>query len=141
MSTISKKIRVGIIGVDPARGWASIAHIPAIKALPQYEIVAISNRNNDKLIEAGKTFQIPQTFTDSYELINSPEVDLVVVTVKVPYHKELVTAILNARKKLYCEWPLGNGLDEAIEMTELIRKNAAIVTTVRDPYTSVRLIR
>lgn len=122
MNTIINKIRVGIIGVDPDRGWASIAHIPAIKALPQYELVAISNRNNDKLIEAGKQLQVPQTFTDSFDLINSHEVDLVVVTVKVPYHKKLVTAILNAGKKVYCEWPLGNGLDEAIEMTELIRK-------------------
>src|SRR4051812_36174645 len=90
MSTIINRIRVGIIGVDPGRGWASVAHMPAIKALPQYELIAISNRNPDKLVEASKSFQVARAFTDAYELINSPEVDLVVVTVKVPYHKELV---------------------------------------------------
>jgi predicted dehydrogenase len=122
MNSLHNKIRVGIIGVDPNRGWASMAHIPAIKALSQYELVAISNRNYDKLFEASESLGVSQAFTNSYELINSPEVDLVVVTVKVPYHKELVTAILNAGKHVYCEWPLGNGLDEAIDMVELVRQ-------------------
>ncbi|MET0637300.1 MAG: Gfo/Idh/MocA family oxidoreductase [Chitinophagaceae bacterium] len=122
MGNFNNRIRVGIIGVDPVRGWASIAHIPAIKALPQYDLVAISNRNADKLLEAGKSFQVDQLFTDSSELITSADIDLVVVTVKVQYHKELVTAILDAGKQVFCEWPLGNGLVEAIDMTNLIRQ-------------------
>ncbi|MEA2544806.1 MAG: hypothetical protein QOI09_79, partial [Chloroflexota bacterium] len=31
---------VGIIGVNPAWGWAATAHIPALRALPNYEIRA-----------------------------------------------------------------------------------------------------
>ena len=45
--------------------------------------------------------------------MESPEVDLVVVTVKVPHHRELVPSALEAGKHVYCEWPLGNGLAEA----------------------------
>ena len=30
------KIRVGIVGVSPNRGFASIAHIPALQALPEF---------------------------------------------------------------------------------------------------------
>jgi len=37
------KIRVGIIGVRPDQGWASMAHVPALQALPDYEITALSN--------------------------------------------------------------------------------------------------
>jgi predicted dehydrogenase len=40
MATRSK-IRVGIIGVSPQRGFASIAHIPALQALPEFEISAV----------------------------------------------------------------------------------------------------
>jgi len=29
---------VGIIGVSPVRGWAATAHIPALRALANYEI-------------------------------------------------------------------------------------------------------
>ncbi len=30
----AKRIRVGIIGANPDRGWAAQAHIPALKSLP-----------------------------------------------------------------------------------------------------------
>jgi predicted dehydrogenase len=43
----------------------------------------------------------------------------VVVTVKVPYHRELVSEVLNAGKSVYCECPLGNGLAEAVELARL----------------------
>jgi predicted dehydrogenase len=38
---ISNKVRVGIVGVSPNRGFASIAHIPALKALPEFDISAV----------------------------------------------------------------------------------------------------
>jgi len=37
----SSKIRVGIVGANPSRGFASIAHIPALQALPEFEITAV----------------------------------------------------------------------------------------------------
>jgi predicted dehydrogenase len=44
---------------------------------------------------------------------------VVVVTVKVPHHRELVSAALSAGKAVYCEWPLGRDLGEARAMTAL----------------------
>lgn len=46
----------------------------------------------------------------------SPEVDVVVVTVKVPRHSAIVREAIAAGKHVCCEWPLGNGLDEALEL-------------------------
>jgi len=40
---VSQKIRVGIIGANPDRGWAMQAHIPALKSLSdEFEITALS---------------------------------------------------------------------------------------------------
>jgi predicted dehydrogenase len=36
-------IRVGIIGVHPDRGWASTAHVPALRDLPQFRLSALSH--------------------------------------------------------------------------------------------------
>src|ERR1700719_267304 len=36
-----EKIRVGIIGANAHYGWGSSAHIPALKALPEFEITAV----------------------------------------------------------------------------------------------------
>ena len=44
---ISNKIRVGSVGPNPNRGFASIAHIPALQALPDFEISAACTTRQD----------------------------------------------------------------------------------------------
>src|SRR6184192_3820510 len=110
----AKRIRVGIIGANPDRGWAAQAHIPALRSLAaDFEITALSTSRRESADAASKLFAVPTAFDNHEELVNSPGVDVVAVTVKVPYHLELATAALGAGKSVYCEWPLGNGLDEA----------------------------
>jgi len=124
-----KKIRVGIIGVSTNRGWAAMGHIPALKSLPPYHITALSATNKEKAQAAGKAFDIEHTFDNNDDLVNSPEVDLVVITVKVPNHQELVNKAIEAGKMVYCEWPLGNGLQEALSMQQLAaKKNVRAIT-------------
>lgn len=113
------KIGVGIIGVQPGRSFAALAHIPALKALPQFEIVAISTTNLPRARAAAQEYGISSAFDNHSALIAHPGVDLVVVAVKVPHHAQLVSAAIEAGKAVYCEWPLGNGLAEAERMAEL----------------------
>ena len=61
-------------------------------------------------------------FSDHEKLVTRPDIDLVVVTVKVPHHRELVDAALAAGKAVYCEWPLGRDLDDARAMAALAAK-------------------
>ena len=117
---------VGIIGVAPGRSWAAIAHIPALRALPAYEIVALSTTRQESASAAAAEFGVPKAYDNHQALVNDPAVDLVVVTVKVPHHFELVTAALNAGKHVYCEWPLGNGLAEAEEMAALAQAKGVL---------------
>src|SRR5207247_617706 len=48
-----------------------------------------------------------------------PEVDLVVVTVKVPDHRKLIVPALEAGKMVLSEWPLGSTLAESEELAAL----------------------
>ncbi|MEO8639769.1 MAG: Gfo/Idh/MocA family oxidoreductase [Chloroflexota bacterium] len=113
------KLGVGIIGVSPVRGWAAIAHMPALRALPNYEIRALSAHSAESARAAGEMFGVSAVFSDHEELVSRPDIDVVAVTVKVPHHRELVSAALVAGKAVYCEWPLGRDLDEAREMAAL----------------------
>src|SRR5436305_2682227 len=110
---------VGMIGVSPVRGWAATAHIPALRALPSYEIRALSAHNAESARAAGEAFGISAVFSDHEQLVTEPDIDLVAVTVKVPHHRELVRAALAAGKAVYCEWPLGRDLDDAQAMAAL----------------------
>src|SRR5881394_3341037 len=87
---------VGIVGVSPARGWAATA--------------------------AGEAFGVSAVFSDHERLLTYPDIDVVAVTVKVPHHRELVSAALAAGKAVYCEWPLGRDLDDARAMAALAAK-------------------
>ena len=113
------KLGVGIIGVNPSWGWAATAHIPALRALPNYEIRALSATSAEAARAAGEAFGVGAVFSHHDELVARPEVDVVAVTVKVPHHRELVSAALAAGKAVYCEWPLGRDLDDARAMATL----------------------
>lgn len=132
---MSRPIRVGFIGLNPSIHWAATAHIPALKALASdYQIVGVANTNLASSRRAAAAFGLPYAFETPEDLVNSAEVDLVVITVKVPHHHELVTAALNAVKHVYCEWPLGNGLAEARELAALAEATgvvAAVGTQMR----------
>jgi predicted dehydrogenase len=110
---------VGIIGANPAWGWAATAHIPALRALPNYEVRALSATSPEAARAAGEAFDVAAVFSDHEELVAQPDVDVVAVTVKVPHHRELVSAAVAAGKAVYCEWPLGRDLDDARAMAAL----------------------
>jgi predicted dehydrogenase len=118
-SELHPDLGVGIIGVSPARGWAATAHIPALRALPNYEIRALSAHSAESARAAGEVFGVSAVFSDHDQLVSQPEIDVVAVTVKVTHHRELVSAALAAGKAVYCEWPLGRDLDDARAMAAL----------------------
>jgi predicted dehydrogenase len=122
-----ERIRVGIIGASPERGWAAQAHIPALKSLADaFEITALSTSRRESADAAGQLFGVPLAFDNHHDLVKSHAVDVVAITVKVPHHLELATAALEAGKAVYCEWPLGNGLAEAERLAPLARRQGVL---------------
>ncbi len=119
-----RPIGVGIVGLTPGRSWAARAHLPALQMLPDFEVVGIANRSAESAAAAALALAIPRSYVNVLELVQDPAVDMVAVTVKVPHHREIVDAALQERKMVYCEWPLGNGLADAVSMADLARSNA-----------------
>jgi predicted dehydrogenase len=109
-------IGIGIVGLSASGGWAAQAHLPALRAVPGFEIRALSASSCASAKAAGEKYGIPLAFGSAEELAWRDEVDLVAVCVKVPHHRELTLPALEAGKAVFCEWPLGNGLAEAEEL-------------------------
>lgn len=125
----ARPVRVGIVGLSASGGFAAQAHLPALRALDGYELRALSASTPESAQAAGRMYGVPRTFSTAAELARCEEVDLVVIAVKVPQHHELVTAAIEAGKAVLCEWPLGNGLAEAEELTALAHR-AGVRTAV-----------
>jgi predicted dehydrogenase len=116
---MANPIRVGIVGANATRGWALGTHLPALKALPGFELIAVATRHDESARATAERFEVPYAFGDPAQLIAHPDVDLVTVSVKVPHHHELTRAALEAGKHVFCEWPLGASTVEAEDLLEL----------------------
>ena len=92
---MKNSIRIGFIGLNPDSHWAATAHLPALKSLTdKFTIVGVANSTPESSRRSAEALGLPHPFANAGELVHSPEVDLVVVTVKVPHHLPLVTAAL-----------------------------------------------
>jgi predicted dehydrogenase len=119
----SSKIRVGIVGASANRGFASIAHIPALRALPEFEITAVCTASHQSAEASARHYGVALAFSDPEKLARHPDVDLITVSVKVPDHYRPVMAAIEAGKHVYCEWPLGRNTDEAKTMLEAAERS------------------
>ena len=113
------RIRVGIIGANVNYGWSRRAHLPALLALPEYELTAVCTAHRETAEESATHYGARLAFHDYNEMVEHPDIDLVSVSVRVPYHHPMVMAALRAGKHVFCEWPLGANLAEAEEMAGL----------------------
>jgi predicted dehydrogenase len=117
-----QRLRVGIVGMTPGRSWSAIAHLPALQALAEdFEVVGVANSTQESGEAAAKACGLPRAFKNAAELITSPDVDIVAVNVKAPHHRTMVTAAIEARKAIYCEWPLGVDLAQSRELAKMAR--------------------
>lgn len=122
---MAEKIRVGIVGatVTPGgSGWGANAHVPALHALPDFELKAVCTAHEATAKASQAAFGSELAFHDINEMVAHPEIDLIAVSVRVPWHRELVVPALQAGKAVFCEWPLGANLAEAEEMAALARE-------------------
>lgn len=116
---VAAPIRVGIVGLSRSGGWAARAHVPALTALEEFALTALSCRSAESAAAAAAAYGVQHAFEDPQALAGCDEVDLVVVAVRTPEHRRAVRAALAAGKMVYCEWPLGVDLREAQEIAKL----------------------
>ena len=119
---MASRLRVGLIGANVNNGWSPRAHLPALLALPDVELVAVCTAHEATAKESAERFGAPMAFHDHHEMLKRSDIDVVGVSVRVPLHHRLTMDALEAGKHVYTEWPLGANLDEAEEMAALARQ-------------------
>jgi predicted dehydrogenase len=115
-----KQIRVGIVGANAKKSWANVSHVPAINGLPDLRLAAVGTRNEQSAREGAGAFGADRWFSDPFAMIRDDRIDVITISVKVPEHRELVLAALDAGKAVYCEAPLGRTVAEAEEMASAV---------------------
>ncbi|GGX02670.1 oxidoreductase [Pigmentiphaga litoralis] len=115
-----RQLRVGIIGADTKSSWAGASHVPAIRSQFGLLLAAVATRRETSAKAAAEAFGADRWYADPYALIGDETIDIVTIAVKVPAHKDLVLAALQAGKAVYCESPLGATVAETEQMAAAV---------------------
>ncbi len=108
---MAAKLRVGIIGT----GFGSTVQIPAFRANPRVEVVAVASGQPGKARKVAEGFGIPHAF-DAYTELAAADLDLVSITAPPHLHHPMTMAALGARRHVLCEKPMALTAGEAADM-------------------------
>ncbi|MBI3328997.1 MAG: Gfo/Idh/MocA family oxidoreductase [Nitrospinae bacterium] len=121
-----RRIRVGIVGANGGTDrWGARAHIPAVMALPEAELTAVCTAHEETAKHAQQRTGAPLAFWDYRDMMQSPQIDLVTVSVRISMHHSIVLAALQAGKHVFCEWPLALNASQATGMYKLADEKGA----------------
>ena len=118
VTTLDAPIRVGLIG---AGNWAKHGHLRVLKLLPQYEVTAVFSQRQGASEDIAREYGVKHVMQSVDDLVNHPEVDLVLVLTTAPQHADGVRAAIAAGKDVYCEWPLTPDIGVSKELVEHAR--------------------
>ncbi len=108
---MGSRLRVGVIGT----GFGSLVQIPAFRAHPRAEVVAVASGTPGKAGKTAKAMGIPHAFDDWTELV-AADLDLVSITTPPAHHHAMATAAFDAGRHVLCEKPMAMSASEAEEM-------------------------
>ena len=97
------ELRIGIVG---AGGIAQMAHLPAIARTRGAKLIALCDNDRAKARALADRFEVPDVFTDIDELLESDELDAVVIATPNHLHEPQVLRALAAKMHVLCERPL-----------------------------------
>lgn len=130
VSTGSRKpIGVGIVGLSADGGWGSRGHVPALRAVEGYELRGLAASSVQAAERAAEAYGVPAAYSDVSDLARDENIDLVVIAVRVPRHRELILPALQAGKAVLSEWPLATDLEQAEELA-LLAESHGVRTAV-----------
>jgi predicted dehydrogenase len=111
---MGQKLKYGIIGTG---GIAMGKHLPGYSSLTEdVDIVAACDIDEERLMNAGSKFDIPNLFTDYNDLLAMKEIDMVSVCLPNYLHAPVTIDALKAGKHVHCEKPMAIDGKAALEM-------------------------
>ncbi len=130
-----KNYKVGIIGL----GDISDKYINNLKKYNIVEVHACASRGLEKARITADRFHISRAYSSGEELIQDPEIDIVLNLTPPSVHSYYNIAALQAGKHIYTEKPLGTDLEGAKQIIRLSKEKKLYVGCAPDTFMGGRL--
>jgi predicted dehydrogenase len=115
---VSDKVRAGLIG----SGFISTVHADALKRCADAELLAVASPSAGKAEAFARKHGIPRHFTDYRRLLDTKEIDLVVIGAPNDLHCQMTVAAASSGKHVVLEKPMCLNLADADRMLAACRE-------------------
>ena len=115
---MEKSLGLGVVGVGAVSDYH---HFPGIELDPRAHLAGICDSNPDLLAKKAKEKGVALATDDPIKLIESEEVDAIIVATPNFTHKEICLAAAENKVHIMCEKPLGLSADEVRKMYQAVR--------------------
>jgi predicted dehydrogenase len=119
MAVMSKKIRVGIIGLG-IMGHRMLTNMPKEQRL---EVVGAWDISSSECDRAAEAFPGLKIMDNADALITAENVDLVYIGVPPQFHYSYANSCVEAGKAIFCEKPLCISVENGQNLSRLVTKN------------------
>jgi predicted dehydrogenase len=119
-------IRVGIIGFGNA---GRLIHVPLINLTPGFAVTAISSSRADEVRAAQPHVAV---YARTQDMLDAPDIDLIVVATPPDSHAKWASAALAAGKHVLVEKPFAVTLVEAAGMIDLARSTGKLLSVFQN---------
>lgn len=107
-------IKAAVIGAS----FAKAAYLPALKTIPDVEIVAVSSARLQSARSAADSFGVPNAYDDWRVMLDNHTLDLVGIATPTIHHAPMTLAALERGAHVICEKPMAMNADEARRMLD-----------------------
>ncbi len=114
---MSSRFRVGVIGT----GFGATVHVPAFKAAPDFEVVAIVSRHRANADRVAAEQGIAWSGDDVRAMLREVDPDVVSIATPAGAHHDTVLAAAEAGKHILCEKPFALNVQQAQAMLDAVR--------------------
>jgi predicted dehydrogenase len=111
-------VRFGIIGL----GRISNRFAKVLKTAKGVDLVAVASRDQARSDAFARKYGAKRAYDQYTDVINDPEVDIVYDGLTNNFHYEMTKRCLQNQKAVLCEKPFVTSQKDALELTELARK-------------------
>lgn len=110
-------MRVGVVGC----GFQGRLHLECLQRIPDASVVAVCDRDPDRVRAAQQEFGIPHGFPSHLALLENQPLNLLTICTMPDSHSEIALDALRAGAAVLCEKPMAIDLDAARTMAAAAR--------------------
>jgi len=115
-------IGIGLLGT----GFVANFYMNGLRDVLDQKVIIAYSRTEEHARTFAREWEIPKWTTDIVEVVEKPEVDLVLIALPNFVHKEAALLACKSGKNVVCTKPLGRNPQEAKDMWDAARKSAVL---------------